>query len=407
MAADFNKPVTTDGYASVLSALRENDQALAVALDPALVTPANVPTGAVRWTSASSKWQRYNGTAWADITPANNITGNAATATTAAACSGNAATATALATARTIDGVSFNGGANIEVLAPATAAAPSKGTPVDADQLPLVDSAAANGLKKLTWTNLKATLKTYCDTLYAKVGAITTGGITMSTARLLGRSTALTGAVEEITLGTGLSFSGTTLNLPAAASEGEMTAGTEAGLRSMSPLLIAQAIAALGDNSITLGTPVTLTTGTSIEFSSIPSWVKHIVIMGVGVSTGNTSPLMCRIGDSGGVETSGYSSSSGKIAGAANYQTGTAGFLMSGDAVDSAGDAVTFKITLDLEDATENTWVFTSHMIMAGAAKIHIGCGQKSLSAVLDRVSITTVGGTANFDAGEINISYE
>jgi hypothetical protein len=46
----------------------------------------------------------------------------------------------------------------------------------------------------------------------ATTGAYTAAGMTMSTARLLGRSTAATGAVEEITLGTNLSFTGTTLN---------------------------------------------------------------------------------------------------------------------------------------------------------------------------------------------------
>lgn len=45
--------------------------------------------------------------------------------------------------------------------------ATGKATPVDADELALVDSEASYGLKKLTWTNLKATLKTYLDTLYA------------------------------------------------------------------------------------------------------------------------------------------------------------------------------------------------------------------------------------------------
>lgn len=38
-------------------------------------------------------------------------------------------------------------------------AAASKATPVDADEMALVDSAASFGLKKLTWSNLKATLK--------------------------------------------------------------------------------------------------------------------------------------------------------------------------------------------------------------------------------------------------------
>lgn len=37
-------------------------------------------------------------------------------------------------------------------------AATSKATPVDADELPLSDSAASNALKKLTWANLKAAI---------------------------------------------------------------------------------------------------------------------------------------------------------------------------------------------------------------------------------------------------------
>ncbi len=84
--------------------------------------------------------------------------------------SGNAGTATALQTGRTIDGQTFDGTANITVIAPGTHAATSKTTPVDADELPLVDSAASNVLKKLTGTNLKAYLKTYFDTLYAAAG---------------------------------------------------------------------------------------------------------------------------------------------------------------------------------------------------------------------------------------------
>ena len=41
-----------------------------------------------------------------------------------------------------------------------------KTTPVDTDTLPTIDSAASNSLKKITWANIKATLKTYTDTLY-------------------------------------------------------------------------------------------------------------------------------------------------------------------------------------------------------------------------------------------------
>lgn len=94
----------------------------------------------------------------------------------------------------------------------AIAAATSKATPVDADSLALSDSAAANVLKKLTWANLKATAKTYFDTLYALTGLATASGLTMASARLLGRTTAATGAVEEIVVGSGLTLSAGTLS---------------------------------------------------------------------------------------------------------------------------------------------------------------------------------------------------
>ena len=50
--------------------------------------------------------------------------------------------------------------------------ATGKTTPVDADTLPLIDSAASNVLKKLSWSNIKATLKSYFDSLYSFGGAM-------------------------------------------------------------------------------------------------------------------------------------------------------------------------------------------------------------------------------------------
>jgi len=53
------------------------------------------------------------------------------------------------------------------LVASTTHAAPSKATPVDADEIALADSASVFTLAKLTWANTKATLKTYFDTIYA------------------------------------------------------------------------------------------------------------------------------------------------------------------------------------------------------------------------------------------------
>ena len=65
-------------------------------------------------------------------------------------------------------------------IASSTHAATSKSTPVDADELPIVDSAASWGIKKLTWANLKATLLTWLrGTVFPDPGPI--GSVTPST----------------------------------------------------------------------------------------------------------------------------------------------------------------------------------------------------------------------------------
>jgi microcystin-dependent protein len=168
---------------------------------------------------------------------------------------GNAGTATALQTARNIDGVSFNGTADITVVAPATHAASSKATPVDADEIPLVDSAASNVLKKLTWANLKATLKTYLDSL-----ATTFTNKTMS-----GTSNTFTNLPNSALTNPSLTIGSTTVALGA-------TAATLAGLTLTTPTIASFVNAghdhsnAAGGGQITdaaLSAPVTVAKGGS------------------------------------------------------------------------------------------------------------------------------------------------
>jgi len=58
-------------------------------------------------------------------------------------------------------------------LAAVVNAADSKTTPVDADELPLVDSASGFVLKKLTWANLKSAIKTYLSGSSFPIGGTT------------------------------------------------------------------------------------------------------------------------------------------------------------------------------------------------------------------------------------------
>jgi hypothetical protein len=153
----------------------------------------------------------------------------------------------------------------------------------------------------------------------------------------------------------------------------------------------------------TLGTEQASTSGTSIDFTSIPSWVTKIKVMFVGVSTDGTDSFIIQIGDSGGIENTNYAS-------AASSQAGTTGSSTAGYIVNAVGVAAgvwSGSVELVLEDATNNTWVATGQIARTDSASVHSSAGNKSLSATLDRVSITTSGGTDAFDAGAVNIRYE
>jgi hypothetical protein len=138
------------------------------------------------------------------------------------------------------------------------------------------------------------------------------------------------------------------------------------------------------------------TSGTSIDFTGIPSWVKRITVMFNGVSTNGTSSLQVQLGDSGGIETTGYvSSSQGTV-----FSTTGLIFTPGAVAVNNYSGAMTLTLM------TGNTWTATSLLTRDDAATFY-GAGVKALSATLDRLRITTFLGVDTFDAGQINILYE
>jgi hypothetical protein len=150
------------------------------------------------------------------------------------------------------------------------------------------------------------------------------------------------------------------------------------------------------------GTAVASTSGTSITFSSIPSWVKRITVMFNGISTNGTSNYLVQIG-SGSVTSTGYQSISVALPGGGT-QSSTAGFIIS-----SANASNIYIGQMVLTLVNNNTWV-ASHTLGDYLSTFYAvlgGGSSPNLAGALDRVVITTVGGTDTFDAGSINIQYE
>ena len=158
---------------------------------------------------------------------------------------------------------------------------------------------------------------------------------------------------------------------------------------------------ATGVYPLTSGTAQASTSGTSIDFTSIPSWVKRVTVMFNGVSTNGSSNYLIQIG-SGSVTTSGYTSSGGTNGG--TQATSTAGFVLTGTQSGSDTQLGHAIITL----VGSNIYVCSSILgEYSSAARSNMAGGNVTLSGALDRVRITTVGGTDTFDAGSINILYE
>jgi hypothetical protein len=78
--------------------------------------------------------------------------------------------------------------------------------------------------------------------------------------------------------------------------------------------------------AITSATAQASTSGTSINFTDIPSWVKRITVMFNGVSTSGTSIRQAQLG-AGSVTTSGYTSSGFGWTGGTNGVASTTGII--------------------------------------------------------------------------------
>lgn len=171
--------------------------------------------------------------------------------------------------------------------------------------------------------------------------------------------------------------------------------------------MTATALAAVGSNAnesgtlLISGTAVASTSGTSIDFTGIPSWAKRITVMFNGVSTNGGSNPIVQLGTSSGVTTSGYLAGSTETTSRAAYTTGFG--LISSNA------ANLIYLQMVVVNVSGNTWLAThsGNLNQSGIYYTLVGGGNVTLGGTLDRVRITTETGTNTFDAGTINIMWE
>lgn len=157
--------------------------------------------------------------------------------------------------------------------------------------------------------------------------------------------------------------------------------------------------------NINLGVSVATTSGTSIDITGIPASARRVTVMVNRVSTNSISPLVVRLGTSGGIEATGYVGGAGYGGAANTLQNITTGFPISVEANTAAGSSLSGAVTF--HSFGSNTWVASGTMHETLNQIGNFVSGDKTLSGVLDRIRLTTVGGTATFDAGSINICWE
>jgi len=156
------------------------------------------------------------------------------------------------------------------------------------------------------------------------------------------------------------------------------------------------------DGLLTQGTAVASTSGTAINFTGIPSWVKRVTVMFNGVSTNGTDNWIIQVG-AGSILTTGYN---GCVTRLTNGGDSTGSFTAGwGINCDNAGNLLSGSVVLSLFGS--NTWI--AHGVLSAPANSHsyVTSGSATLSGALDRVRITPLNGVQTFDAGSINIMYE
>jgi hypothetical protein len=151
------------------------------------------------------------------------------------------------------------------------------------------------------------------------------------------------------------------------------------------------------------------TSGNTVDFTGLPSWIKRFTVVLDNVSVVGTDNVLIQLGDSGGVETTGYISStvySQVVISPPSF--GGGGFSSTSGIIVTAGAPQNWPTgSILFDNISGNRWIASGVFNFANLTTvIGYSAGEKTLSATLDRVRITLTGADT-FDNGAVNIIYE
>ncbi len=225
--SDFAKPIKEDGYLAWPGEITGLAADLARGLDPATSSPANLPTGAIRWNSALSYSEKFNGSTWAALSASYSI--NVSTFSGQGAAyytniparlgytplnqAGDQMTGSFYPQATSGDINGLAGGyeqfsiKSADGLSSPYMAFHRPGIFATYFGLNLSNEIGVGGWSEGSFKKFWHA-GNFNPASRALAGAAGSSGVTMSASRLLGRVTGGSGEIEELSVGTGLAFSG-------------------------------------------------------------------------------------------------------------------------------------------------------------------------------------------------------
>ena len=162
-------------------------------------------------------------------------------------------------------------------------------------------------------------------------------------------------------------------------------------------------VAATGTLAPLIAATAQTASGSSVDFTGIPSWVKRITVTMTDISFAASGVSRIRVGTSGGLVSSGYVSAVTSIGTTPSVSVTSVTDGLAQVNASAAATVVTGQFII--VNITGNTWQSSGFITRLADTNTTFSTGYIALGGTLDRLSLVAT--TSTFDAGTINILYE